>query len=865
MAIFTAIGTALAGALFAGSAIAAKLIAGALAFGAQLLISYFMRPKARTYAAVQGERQYGGRMPATALFGTCATEGHHIFYAKWGSGDRFNADVFLLSNGWCDGLEPEIYFYGEKHTLVARTIIGNEVAHWGVDGFGTKISIRFFDGRPGQGPDTKLVSDTASLEQTWKSTSVCAGMAYVVVERDYDGALFEQGEPRFKFVLRGLRLYDPREDSTVAGGDGDHRLDDPATWEHSLNPAVQRLNYQLGIRGLISGRTLIGEGKSLGQLDLGSYFAAMNVADTLREGKPTYQCSLIVTGDDDHTEVLKEFDDALAGYGMNRRGLSGVIVGAPQTPVLDIGPDDIDMGRARTKQLRKSAFDLYNHMSGQFISREAQWQPESLDPIHVNADVSADGRVRQVGYDFLQVTDPDIAQYLLQIRYRQQRRGGSATLPVSRRVGFRVMEGEWVTHAGKTWLVTGWSMDESLLFTLQLAETGADVYASAGIVPGPIIVAPPPPVNPSLLSTVQDFDIEGGYITNDDGHEIPALLATWTPPDDPSITQVRIEYRRNDGEGGDSATTLLKAVSDDPEAGELYITAGVLETQPYAARATITTVPDRLKIWTAWQATSVDTGGFRWPVDIGDITDDFRDRLIWGGEGARERADELVKLALSINALASDDVLERQVIRTQVKAEVAGARASAEEFTLAYAGPGSALALRTLALEAEMEGIGGASAFQALVAQVTDIDGEVSALAESILALDAAVDGFSASGTFRVTAEATPTGATAMVALTVAASSEDDAEQAALFLVAKTGGGSETWLSAARTLILDSEGSPLAIFDEDEGGVFIDTAFIRNLTADNIDVDTLTGAEGFFDNLVVTSGHVAPLTVERVA
>ncbi len=602
MAIFSAIGSLIAGALFAGSALAATVIGSALAFAASLGFQYLNRPKKRKYTAVQGETQYGGDVPVGTLFGTGKTKGQRAFYAKYGSGNKVNAEVFLLANGWCDGLEPYVYFFGRKRNLVPTVMGGNHVAAYNVAGYGSSILILFFDGRPGQGVDTHLVANTATLGQRWKATSVNAGMAYVVVYRTYDADLFSQGKPEFEFVLRGLREYDPRKDSTVAGGSGPQRIDDPSTWVHTRNPAVHRLNYQLGLRAMISGRTLIGEGKSLGQLDLGTYFVAMNVCDTLRGSKPTYQCSLWVTGEDDHTEILKEFDDAMAGYGLNRRGLSGIVAGAPQVPVLEITAEDIPIDRAKDIQFRKSAFERYNHLSGQFLSIEAMWNPESLTPVHVNADVAADGRNRQTSNDFLQVSDPDIAQYLLNIRYRQNRRGGTVTLPVSRRVGLRVQEGEWVIWRGKTWMISEWALDEKFRFTLKLSEADADIYDDGDIEPGPVVIPPTPPVNPSLLSTVQGFDVEAGYMTGAAGYDVPILRFTWEPPEDPTITAVRFFYQV------DGTTEVFQDQSVNPETGEYTTTKNVVSGKVYVAQATITTSPDRLKTFTPWMTTAEATG-----------------------------------------------------------------------------------------------------------------------------------------------------------------------------------------------------------------------------------------------------------------
>ncbi len=603
MAIFTAIATAIFGGATLFGASLATIAASGLAFAAQLGFQYLNRPKKRKYTAIQGETQYGGDVAVGTLLGTGKTKGQRSFYAKAGRGNKYNMEVFLLANGWCDGLEPYVYFYGAKHNLVPTVFPGNHVAAFFVEGFGDKILLLFFDGRPGQGVDTNLVTGSAGLGQTWKATSVNSGMAYVAVHRTYDAGLFSQGKPEFEFVLRGLREYDPRKDSTVVGGSGPQRLDNPATWTHTLNPAVHRLNYQLGLRALVSGRTLIGEGKSLGQLDLGSYFVAMNVCDSLRtDGKRTYQCSLFVTGEDDHTEILKEFDDAMAGYGLNRRGLSGVIAGAPQIPVLEITAEDLPIDRAKEVQFRKSAFDRYNHLSGQFLSIEANWNPESLTPVYVNADVAADGRNRQTSNDFLQVTDPDIAQYLLNIRYRQNRRGGTATVPVSRRVGLKVQEGEWVVWRGKEWMISEWVLDEQFRVTLKLSETGADIYDDEDIEPGPVVIPPAPVINPSMLSTVQDFNVEAGMISSAGRQDTPCLRFTWSPPEDPTITEVRIPYRKH-GE-----TLELLATCSEPESGLFLTTDGVVSETLYNARATITTVPDRLRTYTPWMTTVAPTG-----------------------------------------------------------------------------------------------------------------------------------------------------------------------------------------------------------------------------------------------------------------
>lgn len=604
MAIFTAIGTAVAGALFAGSALAATVISAGLAVGAQLAVSYFTRQKQKASTptatteprtAISGAVQFGADVSRWVVYGKAAVRGHQQYYAAYGPGDKYNAEVFVLADGWNQGLEPEVIFYGEKHTLVSATKTGSEDEHWKVGGFGDLISIRFYSGKPTQVADTKLVTDTASLDNPFTSSMKFTNQSYVVVEKTYDKDKFADGEPQMTFVLKGLRCYDWRLDSTVSGGSGAHRVDDESTWAWTPNPAVCRFNYQIGLRGRLSGRTLVGMGLPTSALHLASYTVAANACDATRTvgGRTiaTYQIGMMVDADMDHTEVLRDFDDAMAGYTLNASGLSGIIVGAPQIVAHTITVDDVRMDAQKTLRNRRDTKDLYNHMTGTFLSPEALWNAESLDPVKVNADVSADKRQRSLAYDFTQVFDPDVAQYLLNIRYRQGRKGAYAMLPVSNRMAFQVEAGDWVTYNSKTWIVMGRRFGDGG-YMLELAETGADVYSETGITAGPVITAPSPPafVDPPTVSNlaVQAVTVSGN-------NDIPGLKVTWTPPDDPRVDAVVLEYRIA-GE-----TDAQRVRDDSPEDGVMIIT-GLASGADYEVRATFNTTPARVTQWTSWVA-----------------------------------------------------------------------------------------------------------------------------------------------------------------------------------------------------------------------------------------------------------------------
>ncbi len=777
MAIFTFIGTAIAGALFGGSVLAASLIGGGLALAAQLAPSYITRPKKTFSTAVQGQVQLGGDVADTVLFGIGKTKGHRAYYAKYGGGNARNAEVFVLANGRCDGLEPYIYFYGEKHDLISVTPVGNESARFTVDGFGASINIRFYDGSAGQLADSELVAATSGLGNPWKATSTVAGHAYVVVERIWSASLFDKGRPEFEFVLRGWCEYDPRKDSTVSGGSGSHRLGDPDTWEHSVNPAIHRLNFQLGLRGTLSGDVLVGVGKPISQIDVAMHMAAANVCDTERTigGRtiPTYHCNLFVSAEDDHIAVLQMMEDAMAGYAVNRAGLDGVLAGAPQVPVLEITTDDIRADAPRKSKNRRSGFDSINILSGQFTSIEAHWNPESLETVSSNADIAADGRKRPAGNDFLQVTDPDIAQYLLNIRYRQNRKAKQRSLPVSRKVGTRLQTGDWVTYEGIDWLVTKWGFDSQFQFTLEMSETGDDVYDEEGITAGPVVVPPSSPANPSLISTVANFTVAAGLVEGTNGAQIPALQFGWDDPEDPTVTAIQIKYRQSGTEA-----PVFTASATDVAAGVLIVTEGVQSNLAYDAQATISTQPDRFKSWTSWITTIVPTQTTQ--LMLAEVATDVRGTL----DSMRAQIDELHQRIELSGGDASLDTTERFIDRREITKQQGALSASVIKETEAR------------------------------------IDGD-EAIASDLVAVEAKADGASAGGLFKIEASAGAGDVLSRLTMYARATLEDDFKEAGMVVEVVSDGedpatlSSRVVVSADQFVVTDGTETSLPLVFED--------------------------------------------------
>lgn len=84
---------------------------------------------------------------------------------------------------------------------------------------------------PGWSADSKL------------SGKACVGWSLLF---DKDGKRFASGVPQLAALVQGIKVYDPRLDSTFPGGSGACRLGNEATYVYSDNPALHAGTYAFG-------------------------------------------------------------------------------------------------------------------------------------------------------------------------------------------------------------------------------------------------------------------------------------------------------------------------------------------------------------------------------------------------------------------------------------------------------------------------------------------------------------------------------------------------------------------------------------------------------------------------------------------
>lgn len=201
---------------------------------------------------------------------------------------------------------------------------------------------------------------------------------------------------------KGAKLYDPRLDSTVAGGSGSQRADDQSTWawddDACRNPALALLFYLLGwrIRNITLDEWLLAVGKGIPKerIDLESFAIAANICDetvSLDGGgtEPRYRCDGVWSEGDSPTTVI----DMLKAC-------------------MNADLDDVD-GKLRLTIFRDDIAEVEADFTDDDIVGEFEWQPypplnETFNVVRgVYTDPSDASLYQPVDYPQVEETSPD--------------------------------------------------------------------------------------------------------------------------------------------------------------------------------------------------------------------------------------------------------------------------------------------------------------------------------------------------------------------------------------------------------------------------------------------------------------------------
>lgn len=277
-----ALGAAIIGASFIpgiGPAISTALFslgAGTALSGATTLAGLGPKAPANTLAAM--DRLNASMVPSTSrkmLYGTTAMATDIRYIEPSGENQEYIDYIIVVA--------------AHRVTSIDRMIFEDQAAWTSAGGVTSKYVGYLWIQTRLEGTAANAITINGGTR--WGPSRRLTGCAYVHIriKRTGNGKKAESplagGLPsRLTIIGAGMPLYDPRFDSTVAGGNGPQRANDQSTWAYSYggrdqgpNLALQILAQLLGWR--ISGKVSGGYGLPSARIDLASFAVAANLCD----------------------------------------------------------------------------------------------------------------------------------------------------------------------------------------------------------------------------------------------------------------------------------------------------------------------------------------------------------------------------------------------------------------------------------------------------------------------------------------------------------------------------------------------------------------------------------------------------------
>lgn len=209
-------------------------------------------------------------------------------------------------------------------------------------------------------------TDLAAATGLWTSAHRLRGIAYLYLKFKYSADLFPNGMPIVKCLVKGKKLYDPREVT--------HDPNDPTTWAWSDNSALCTADYL--------NDKAFGRGIPWSRIVTAEVAAEANICDELKtladaSTEKQFTCNGTFNADQD---ALPDIVGSMAGRVIETGGIWSIAAGAYRTVTAPTFTDD-DLLGAFSVQTRSSMRDTFNGVKGTFFSPENQWTPSDFPAV----------------------------------------------------------------------------------------------------------------------------------------------------------------------------------------------------------------------------------------------------------------------------------------------------------------------------------------------------------------------------------------------------------------------------------------------------------------------------------------------------
>lgn len=368
----------------------------------------------------------GANNPLPYLMGEAYTEGVEIYRIGFGGkvGKVQNPYAFIPRVLSCCGPIESMGATLVDHEAI--TLTGSVGSVQAVASGGYYEDFLFVDQQLGARPESDALAAPAGwgTPTGWGSGYKLSGMAAIAWSLlwDKDGQVFGGGQvPPLGKVVQGVKVYDPRLDSTFPGGSGSQRIDDESTWAYSANPALHAATYGYGRKVnsvAVFGCRLF----DADALDLAQVVAWANTCDA-----NGWTVNGTIYEPDDKWNNLKRICEAGGGQPVLRGGVLSFDFQAPRTPLATITRDDL-VAAPVTARLGKGWKDRHNTLVPRYRSPDHQWTYQQAEEVAIAAFLTADGEEKTDERQWDLVTDVDQVTELAIYDLWQRREAGPIVL-----------------------------------------------------------------------------------------------------------------------------------------------------------------------------------------------------------------------------------------------------------------------------------------------------------------------------------------------------------------------------------------------------------------------------------------------------
>lgn len=853
---------------------------------------------------IRGTVQSGGKVPLSFLIGTIGVPGKLEYRNTWGTaGGTQNAYlVDAISFGdlpisaftalWVNGQEVTVEGAGHVTQGYPVTEYDNGSDH---------LWAEFYDGTQTVVSAYLAAKFGADADRPWTSDMIGRGVPMLTLTALLEDTLWS-GFPTYMAQFEGVPLFDPRL-STAAGGSGSQVWGDSSTYAFSDNNLVIIYN---ALRGIYYASEHVWGGQATEyQMPYAEWAAAMDACDenvALDAGgtEKRFRGGREIFVNERPADVIQEF---LIGANARLALVAGryyPLVGVPAVADFTFTDDDVIVTEGTTLDCFPNLDGIVNGAAATFLAPEQAWEAKETAP-YLRSDLEAedDDRRQLKGIDLGTTFSGTQAQRVIKAAVEESRRFARHVVPLKAKFGqYRPLQvGAWTStangYSSKLFLVTSKTEDQwgRPLFGFQEIDS-ADHGWVAATDEQPLTFAPLTPVHPATLATAGFSVAQYTFVDAGSNARRPGILASW----DGGLHDIRalqIEVRL----AGETEVIHSREVTYNIAAVSPVLPidfSGILPATAYEVRGKYlpydgsglttdwsswlpVTTPD-VRIEEVDLGTFYGTGGDGIPALQTEIDQRIAD-ITFHGQRLRSLVERVRSGAMATVEQDWANYNDKQTLRVELKAGDAAVSASATTELTAATGPGSAIALSIVQLEADVDD----NAADIVTESVTRAS-EIEALSTSLLLVsagtglqfdpfviwhfDTGIEGWTGNGTPTAAASfirPAPDGADPYITSPTGLAVDGTAYKQVMFLVRKVGTptwagdvwwkgiADGTWDAGRRNTVAEPT------YDANNTGVLVLTMSWA-VTIDQIRMDFSTSSDGsnYFECHWVAIGRPSP-------